>query len=152
MNRKKNWRLLIALTLFIMLLGGYFEQFSLETRTMVLPLGIILVAAFVITRFKQIEHEMRSSKIMAHTIMVQNFSVVDSNGRERVSISSASDNAVMTFFDENRTACATLELLDREPSLRLVGEKGSALIALGKDGRPNFTLKDETDNTVWSAL
>ena len=41
MYQIKNWQKLLALTLFIILLGGYYDQFSLETKAMVLPLGII---------------------------------------------------------------------------------------------------------------
>lgn len=152
MNRIKNWQKLVALTLFIILLGGYYEQFSLETKAMVLPLGIIFVAAFVITRFKQLEYEMRSSKVMAHDLAVQTFSIVDSNGKKRISISSDSDKAIMIFYDENHTARVTLELLHQEPKLTLAGDKGSALIAFGEEGQPNFTLKDDTDTTIWSAL
>ena len=152
MYPKKNWQILVAITLFIILLGGYYEQFSLEARTMVLPLGIIIVAAFVMTRLKQLEHEMRSYKVMAHTITVQTFSVVDSKGRERISISSAPDNPVMTFYDENQTTCAILKLSHGKPLLSFAGEKGSALIAFEQDGRPNFTLKDDNDKIIWSAL
>jgi len=151
MNRIKNWQKLLALTLFIILLGGYYDQFSLETKAMVLPLGIILIGAFVMTRFRQLEYEIRSSKVLAHDMAVQNFSIVDSDGNKRISISSDSDKAIMTFYDEDHTARVTLELLHQDPKLTLAGDKGSALIAFGEEGRPNITLKDETDTTIWSA-
>lgn len=153
MYPKKNWQILVAVTLFIVLLGGYYEQFDLETRTMVLPLGIIILAAFIITRLKQLEYETRSYNVMAHTVAVQAFSVVDVNGSERISIASASDNnTVITFYDESHTACAALKLSHDQPLLTLTGKKGSALIVFGEDGRPNFALKDDADNTIWSAL
>ena len=151
MNQIKNWKALLVITLLLMLLGGYYERLSVEIRTMILPMFIFFIAAFAIVRFKQLEHEMRSFKVMAHSIEVQNLSIVDSNGIERISLNSASDNAVMTFYDENHTARATLELLHQEPKLTLAGDKGSALIAFGEEGRPNFTLKDDTDMTIWSA-
>ena len=103
------------------------------------------------TRFKQLEYEMRSSKVLAHDMAVQNFSIVDSDGNKRISISGDSDKAVMTFYDEDHTARVTLELLHQETKLTLAGDKGSALIVFGEEGRPNFTLKDDTDTTIWSA-
>ena len=151
MNQIKNWKALLVITLLLMLLGGYYERLSVEIRTMILPMFIFFIAAFGMIRLKQIEHEMRSFKIMAYEIEAQNLSLVDSNGKERISISGDSDQAVMTFYDENHTSRATLELLHQDPKLTLAGAKGSALIAFGEEGRPQFTLKDETDMTIWSA-
>lgn len=151
MNQIKNWKALLVITLLLMLLGGYYEKLSVEIRTMILPMFIFFIAAFVIVRLKQIEHEMRSFKIMAYEIEVQNLSLVDSNGKERIAIASDTDKAVMTLYDENHTARATIELLHQEPKLTLAGDQGSALIGFGEEGRPHFVLKDDTDMTIWSA-
>jgi hypothetical protein len=151
MNQIKNWKALLVITLLLMLLGGYYERLSVEIRTMILPMFIFFIAAFAMVRFKQLEHEVRSFKVMAYEIEVQNLSIVDSDGRERISLNSASDNASMTFYDENHAARVTLELLHQEPKLRLVGDKGSALITFEEEGRPNFALKDDIDMTLWSA-
>ena len=151
MNQIKNWKALVVITLLLMLLGGYYERLSVEIRTMILPMFIFFIAAFVIVRLKQFEHEMRSFKIMAYQIEVQNLSLVDSNGKERIAVSSDPDKAIMTFYDKNHTARATLELLHQEPNFTLAGNNGSALIAFDEEGRPYFTLKDDTDNIIWSA-
>ena len=151
MNRNNNWKALLIITLLLMLLGGYYERLSVDIRTMILPMFIFFVAAFVIVRFKQFEYEMRSFKIMAYDLEVQNISIVDSNGRERIAFTGAADNAVMTVYDENHTARFTLELLHQEPQLTLAGEHGNALMAFDPAGRPHLTLKDDTDNIMWSA-
>jgi len=151
MFKKNDWQKLLALFIFIVLLGGYYEQLSVETQTMILPMVIILAAAFPIARFRQLEHEIRSSRIMAHSIAVQTFSVVDKNGTERVSISADSDNASMIFYDENHASCATLELLHKEPTLKLIGDKGNVWIGFDKDGMPNLTLRSDADEIIWTA-
>ncbi len=151
MNKIKNWQALLVIMLLLMLLGGYYEGLSVEIRTMILPMFILFIAAFVIVRFKQIEHEMRSFKIMAYEIEVQNISIVDSNGRERMALTGTADNAVMTVYDENHTARVTLELLHQEPQLTLSGDQGSASMAFGAEGRPHMTLKDSADSIIWSA-
>ncbi|MFC1488873.1 hypothetical protein ACFL6B_03395 [Thermodesulfobacteriota bacterium] len=152
MFKKNDWQKLLALFIFIVLLGGYYEQLSVETQTMILPMVIILAAAFAIARFRQLEYEIRSSRIMSHSIAVQTFSVVDEKGKEHVTISADSDNASITFYDENRSTCATLSLMYKDPALKLSGDRGSAWIELDKDGKPNLTLRSDTDEIIWSAL
>jgi len=151
MTQKKDWKTLFVLILLLMLLGGYYERLSVETKTMVLPMAIIIAAAFVIARFKQLEYEMRSSKVNAREGVFQTFSIIDSNGKERVSLSAVSDTALMTFFDEDPIPRATLELLNIEPTMKLMGNRGSAWITFDENGLPNITLKDDTDQIVWSA-
>jgi len=151
MTQKKDWKTLFVLILLLMLLGGYYERLSVETKTMVLPMVIIIAAAFVIARFKQLEYEMRSSKVNAREGVFQTFSIIDNNGKERVSLSAASDTALMTFFDEDHIPRATLELLNIEPAMKLMGNRGSAWITFDENGLPNITLKDDTDQIVWSA-
>lgn len=151
MTQKKDWKTLFVLILLLMLLGGYYERLSVETKTMILPMVIIIAAAFVIARFKQLEYEMRSSKVNAREGVFQTFSIIDSNGKERVSLSAAPDTALMTFFDEDHISRATLELLNIEPAMKLMGNRGSAWITFDENGLPNITLKDDADQIVWSA-
>jgi len=148
---KKNWQKILAITLFIVLLGAYYDRLSFETRTMVLPLMIFIAAGFVIGRLKQFEHEIHSSKVITQEIMAQTFSILDSNGKERVSISAASDDVSMIFYDENRMARASLELLHRKPILKLAEDRGSAMIAFDEDGIPNITLRNDADEIIWTA-
>ena len=152
MFKKNDWQKLLALFIFIVLLGGYYEQLSVETQAMILPMVIILAVAFAIARFRQLEYEMRSSKIMAHNVMVQTISVVDPNGNERLSVSTNTDNASMIFYDDNHESCASLKLTYKASALQLAGKKGSAWIELDKDGKPNLTLRSDTDEIIWSAL
>jgi hypothetical protein len=56
----------------------------------------------------------------------------------------------MTFFDEDHMPRATLELLDIEPVMKLVGSRGSAWIAFDEKGLPKITFKDDTDQIIWS--
>ena len=152
MIQKKDWKKPFALILLIVVLGGYYEQLSVEMKTMVLPLAIFIAAGFVISRLKKLEYEMRSSKVTAQKAVVQTFSVIDTNGKERVSISAASDSALMIFFDEEDVPRATLELLQGRPDLKLLGNKGSVSIEFDEEGLPNIILKDDMDKIIWSAL
>jgi hypothetical protein len=152
MFQKNDWQKLLALFIFIVLLGGYYEQLSVKTQTMILPMVIILASAFSIARFRQLEYEIRSSRIMAHSIAVQTFSVVNEKGEEHVTISADSDNAAITLYDENRSPCATLSLTYKDPALKITGDKGSAWIELDKAGMPNLTLRNDADEIIWSAL
>ena len=148
---KKDWPKLIALAIFFMLLGGYYDRLSVETRTFILPVLIFVAAAFVLGRLRQIQYEVRSSRVTALEIVAKQLSFADDDGKERIAISASSDSALMTFYDENHVSCATLELIDREPVLKLTGEKGSALVAINENGIPSFTLRDEADKIMWSA-
>jgi hypothetical protein len=151
MIKKKDWKKTAAILLFIMLLGGYYERLTVETQAMVLPLVIIIAAGIVIARLKQFEYEIRSNQILAHKMAVHTFSVVDSSGNERVSISAETGNAALTLFDESRIPRATLELFQTEPALKLEGDKGSVLISFDKEGRPNLTLKGDGEKIIWTA-
>ena len=152
MIQKKDWKKPFALILLLVLLGGYYDQLDVEMKTMVLPLAIFAAAGFVIARLKKLEYEMRSSKITAQKAVVQTFNIIDANGKERVSISTTPDSAIMTFFDEEYVPRATMELSQGRPDLKLLGDKGSAGIVFDEKGLPNLILKDDMDKIIWSAL
>ena len=149
MIQKKDWLKLLALLVFMTLTGGYYERLSPDARTMILPLAIFLVATFFLVQLRKFQHEMRVSSVVAYKIMTNALSFVDSEGNERASVSS--DNAVMTFYDENHVSRATLEMLGQEPVLKLMGEKGSVKIAFNDDGTPSLTIQGEAEDIVWSA-
>ncbi len=149
--KKRDWKRPAAIVLFVMLLGGYYEKLNVETQAMVLPMVIFIAAAVVIARFKQLEYEVRSAQIFTHKITVQTLSVLDSNGNERIVIAAVPENPALTFYDENHTPRATLDLAHTEPTLKLEGGKGSILIAFDKEGLPNVTLQGDTDEVIWSA-
>lgn len=151
MIKKKDWKWPFALILLIMLLGGYYDQLGVEMRTMVLPLAIFIAAGIVIGRLKQLEYEIRSARVNARDVIVQNFSIIDSRGDERVNISAASDVSLITIFDENHIPRVTLDLLHSEPTLKMTGNKGSISIAFDEEGLPDLALKDDTDTIIWSA-
>ena len=151
MMKKKDWKMPFALILLIMLLGGYYDQLGVEMRTMVLPLGIFIAAGIVIARLKQFEYEMRSARVNARDVIVQNFSIIDSSGDERVYISAASNTPLITIFDKHNIPRVTLDLLDNEPTMKLTGDKGSISIEFDEKGLPNLALKDDTDTIIWSA-
>ncbi len=151
MNIKRDWPKLIALAVFFALLGTYYERLSLEARTFILPLLIFGAAAFVLGRLRQILYEVRSSRVTALEMVAKQLSFTDDDGKQRISISASSDGALMTFYDEDQVSRATLELISRQPALRLIGEKGSALLAINEDGMPSFTLRDDAEEIVWSA-
>ncbi len=149
MDQKKDNLKLFIFILFMVLLGGYYEKLSLETRTMILPLGIFLAATVIFVYYKKLQFEIRSSNIFAYKIVARDFSLVDSNYDERFSISS--DNSKMTFYDENHVARATLEMLGKEPVLKLTGEKGSAEVVFNQEGVPSLTLRGEAEKIIWTA-
>ena len=148
---KRDWKRPAAIILFVMLLGGYYERLNVEAQAMVLPMVIFIAVAVVIARFKQLEYEMRSAQVTTHKITVQTLSVLDDNGKERITIAASPENPVLTFYDENHTPRATLDLAHTEPKLKLEGGKGSILIAFDKEGLPNVTLQGDTDEIIWSA-
>jgi acetyl esterase/lipase len=57
----------------------------------------------------------------------------------------------MTFFDDNQVSRVTLELTNKEPVLRLMGDNGSAVVAIDYRGMPSFTLRGHGDEVIWSA-
>ena len=151
MFQKKDWKMTFALILLIVLLGGYYEKLGVEARTMVLPLAIFIAAGIIIARLKKLEYETNTAKVNAKEGIVQSFSVIDSHGNQRVAISTTAETALMRFFDEKDIPCATFDVLDTGPILKLVGNKGSVSIAFDKEGRPNVILKDDMDKNIWSA-
>jgi hypothetical protein len=78
-------------------------------------------------------------------------SLADDDGNERIAISASSDGASMTFYDEDHISYATLKLIDRKSALKLIGDKGSAVLAINENGMPSFMLRDEADQIMWSA-
>jgi hypothetical protein len=148
---KKDWKMTFALILLIVLLGGYYEKLGVEARTMALPLAIFIAAGIVIARLKKLEYETITARVNAKELIVQNLSVIDSHGKQRVAISTTAETALMRIFDEQDIPCATFDVLNTGPILKLVGNKGSVLIAFDEEGRPNLALKDDMDNNIWSA-
>ena len=120
-------------------------------RTFTLPLLIFAAAAFVIGRLKQLQYEIRSSRVTAWEIVAQKLSLADTDGNERVSISTSADSTLMTFYDDNQVSRVTLELINAEPVLQLIGEQGSAVLAIDYHGMPSFTLRGHGDEVIWSA-
>jgi len=151
MNVRRDWPKLVALAVFFTLLGAYYDRLSVETRTFILPLLIFGAAALVLGRLRQMQHEVRSSRVAALEIVAKQVSFADDEGKERISISASSDSASMTFYDEDHVSRATLELIDREPFLKLIGAKGSVVLAIGEDGVPSLTFRDESEEIMWSA-
>jgi len=151
MFQKKDWKISFVVILLIVLLGGYYEKLGVEARTMALPLAICIAAGMIIARLKKLEYETITAKVNAKEAIVQNFSVIDNHGKQRVAISTTADTALMRFFDEQDIPCATLDVLNTGPILKLVGSKGSVSVAFDEEGRPNLTLKDDMDKIIWSA-
>jgi hypothetical protein len=151
MITKKDWKMTFALILLIVLLGGYYEKLGVEARTMVLPLIIFIATGIIISRLKKLEYETSTFKVNAKEVIVQNLGVIDSHGKQRVAISTVANTALMRFFDEQDIPCATFDILNTGPILKLVGNNGSVSIAFDEEGRPNLTLKDDLDKTTWSA-
>jgi hypothetical protein len=151
MTVRKDWPKLLAFVIFFMLLGGYYDRLTVETRTFILPLLIFIAAALIFGRLMQLQHEVRSSRVTALEIVTQQLSLADTAGNERLSMVASSDRTVMTFYDNNQVSRLVLELIDREPVLKLVGEKGSAKVAINYDGAGNFSILNDQDEVIWTA-
>ena len=151
MTIRKDWPKLLAFVIFFVLIGASYDRMSVEMRTFTLPLLIFGAAAFVIGRLKQLQYEIRSSRVAALEIVAQKLSLADTDGNERLSISASADGTVMTFYDDNQVSRVTLELINTEPVLKLMGEKGSAVLAIDYHGMPSFTFRDHADEVTWSA-
>ena len=136
---------------FFMLLGGYYDRLTVETRTFILPLLIFIAAALICGRLLQLQHEVRSSRVTALEIVTQQLSLADTAGNERLSMVASSDRTVMTFYDNNPVSRLVLELIGSEPVLKLVGEKGSAKVAINYDGAANFSILNNQDEVIWTA-
>ena len=151
MTIRKDWPKLIAFVIFFILIGGYYDRMDVEMRTFTLPLLIFAAAAFVIGRLKQLRYEIRSSRVTALEVVAQELSLADTDGNERVSISASADSTIMTFYDDNKVSRVILELINTEPVLKLMGDNGSAVVAIDYRGMPSFTLRDHADEVIWSA-
>lgn len=151
MTIRKDWPKLIAFVIFFVLIGGYYDRMNVEMRTFTLPLIIFAAAAFVFGRLKQLQYEIRSSRVTAWEIVAQKLSLADTDGNERVSIAASADSTLMTFYDDNQVSRVTLELINAEPVLKLIGEQGSAVLAIDYQGMPSFTLRGHGDEVIWSA-
>ena len=151
MTLRKDWPKLIAFVIFFVLIGGYYDRMNVEMRTFTLPLLIFAAAAFVIGRLKQLQYEIRSSRVTAWEIVAQKLSLADTEGNERVSIAASADSTLMTFYDDNQVSRVTLELINTEPVLKLMGEQGSAVLAIDYHGMACFTFRDHADEATWSA-
>jgi hypothetical protein len=151
MTIRKDWPKLIAFVIFFVLIGGYYDRMDVEMRTFTLPLLIFAAAALIYSRLKQLQYEIRSSRVAALEVVTRKLSLADTEGNERVSIDASSENTVMTFFDDNQVSRVTLELTNKEPVLKLIGDNGSAVVAIDYRGMPSFTLRDHADEVTWSA-
>jgi len=151
MTLRKDWPKLIAFVIFFMLIGGYYDRMDVEMRTFTLPLLIFAAAALIYGRLRQLQYEIRSSRVAAWEVVTRKLSLADTEGNERVSIDASSENTVMTFFDDNQVSRVTLELTNKEPVLKLMGDNGSAVVAIDYHGMPSFTLRDHADEVIWSA-
>lgn len=151
MTIRKDWPKLIAFVIFFVLIGGYYDRMDVEMRTFTLPLLIIVAAALIYGRLKQLQYEIRTSRVAAWEVVTRKLSLADTEGNERVSIDASSENTVMTFFDDNQVSRVTLELTNKEPVLKLMGDNGSAVVAIDFHGMPSFTLRDHADEVTWSA-
>jgi hypothetical protein len=100
---------------------------------------------------KQLQHEVRSSRVTALEIVAQQLSLADTEGNERLSMVASSDRTVMTFYDNTQVSRLVLELIDSEPALKLVGEKGTARLAISYDGAASFSILNDQDEIIWSA-
>ena len=151
MTATRDWPKLLALVIFFMLLGGYYDRLTVETRTFILPLLIFIAAGLVYGRVKQLEREVRSARVTAFEIVTQQLSLADANGNERLSMATTSDRTEITFYDSNQRSRLVLELTDSQPALQIIGPKGSAKLAVNYDGTANFSVLNDQDEVIWSA-
>ena len=151
MTAKRDWPKLLALVIFFMLLGGYYDRLTVETRTFILPLLIFIAAGLVFGRVKQLEREVRSARVTALEIVTQQLSLADTNGNERLSMATTSDRTEITFYDSNQMSRLVLSLTDSQPALQIIGQKGSAKLAVNYDGTANFSVLNDQDEVIWSA-
>jgi hypothetical protein len=57
----------------------------------------------------------------------------------------------MTFYDNNQLSRLVLELIDSQPALKIIGEKGSAKVAINCDGAAFLSILNDQDEIIWSA-
>lgn len=149
MVKNMDWLKVFAIIILMMLMGGYYDRLSVETRTMILPLAIFIAATYFIVYLRKMQYEMRSSKIITYQLVANQFSLVDNNGNERISI--ASDDGVITFYDEHHAPRVTMDMLGEESILKLKAEEGSAELAFNEEGMARLTLRGKTDDIIWTA-
>jgi hypothetical protein len=148
---QKRWPMLLAFILFFMLLGGYYGKLSLEIRSWIVPLIIFAAAGLLIGRMKQLQYELRSASVFTNRIVTQEVCVADSDGNELLAVTASPIGAVMTFYDENHDPRITLEMSEKEPVLKLVGERGASVLTFDERGLPSLALKNDAEETIWSA-
>lgn len=149
MTKHMYWLKVSGVIIFMMLMGGYYDRLSVETRTMILPMAIFFAATYFIVYLMKIQKEMRVSNVIAYKLVVNELSLTDRNGYERISITS--DNGVITFYDENHVPRATMDILGNNPMFKLKAEGGSAELEFHQEGMARITLRDKNDDTLWSA-
>jgi len=148
---RKDWPKFLALVIFFMLLGGYYNRLSVETRTIILPALIFIAASLIIGRMKQLQHEVRSVRVTALKLVTQQFSLADTEGNERMSMVANSNRTVMTFYDNHQMPRLVLELKDSQPGLEIIGERGSFQVAINYEGAAISSILDDQDEIIWSA-
>ena len=148
---KMDWPKILALLIFFMLLGGYYDRLTVETRTIILPALIFIAAALIIGRMKQLQHEVRAARVTALELVTQKLSLADSEGNERLIMVASPDRTVMTLYDNNQVSRLVLELIDKHPVLKIIGEKASAKVAINHDGAATFSILTDQDEIIWSA-
>ena len=149
MINRMDWLRVFAIIIFMMLMGGYYDRLGVEARTMILPLAIFIAATYFFVYLRKLQYEIRASNVTAYKLVANEFSLVNSNGNERMSISS--DHAVITFYDENHVPRATMNMLGEKPTLKLEAEEGSAELSFNQEGMASLTLRDKADDIIWSA-
>ena len=148
---KMDWPKMLALVIFFMLLGGYYDRLAVETRTIILPALIFIAAALIIGRMKQLQHEVRSARVTALEVVTQKLSLADIEGNERLTMVASPDRTVITLYDNNQVSRLVLELIDNQPALKIIGEQGSAKLAINYDGAAVFSILSDQDEIIWSA-
>ena len=149
MGKSMDWLKVFAIIIFMMLMGGYYDRLSVETRTMILPLAIFIAATYFIVCLKKMQYELRSSKISGYKLVANEFSLVDRNGSERMTI--ASDDGVITFYDENHEPRAIMDMPGDNSVLKLKADKGSFELAFNQEETARLTLRNERGDIIWTA-
>ena len=148
---RMDWPKMLALVIFFMLLGGYYDRLTVETRTIILPALIFIAAALIIGRMKQLQHEVRSARVTALELVTQKLILADTGGNERLTMVASPDRTVITLYDNNQVSRLVLELIDNQPALKIIGEKGSAKVAINYDGAAFFSILSDQGEIIWSA-
>ena len=148
---RMDWPKMLALVIFFMLLGGYYDRLTVETRTIILPALIFIAAALIIGRMKQLQHEVRSARVAALELVTQKLTLADSEGNERLTMVASPDRTELRLYDNNQVSRLVLELLDNQPALKIIGEKGTAKVAINNDGAAFFSIHSDQDEIIWSA-